>query len=133
MQLIFLRKIDCLGCVVALACCLFDLACFFLPSFSSLIETYMYIHDEYTMHFSAPGDYTQQTITITREQLVTSFEVTIQVEDDRILERRETFLGQLQLTQESLDLGVVTLGQSVGEVTITDNDGMYMYMYGCIL
>ena len=24
---------DCLGCAVALPCCLFDLACFFLPSF----------------------------------------------------------------------------------------------------
>ena len=31
-------------CSVALPCCLFDLACFFLPSFSSLIKTYMYIH-----------------------------------------------------------------------------------------
>ena len=37
-------------CCVALLCCLFDLACFFLPSFSSLIKTctcisrwYMYI------------------------------------------------------------------------------------------
>ena len=32
-QLIFLWKSDCLGCVVALLCCLYDLACFFLPSF----------------------------------------------------------------------------------------------------
>ena len=36
-------------CCVALPCCLFDLACFFLPSFSSLIKTftcvlYIYIH-----------------------------------------------------------------------------------------
>ena len=39
-QLIFLRKNDCLGCAVLLCLvCLFDLACFFLPSFSSLIKT----------------------------------------------------------------------------------------------
>ena len=37
-QLIFLRKSDCLGCAVLLCLvCLFDLACFFLSSFSSLI------------------------------------------------------------------------------------------------
>ena len=36
-QLIFLRKSDGL---VALPCCLFDLACFFLPSFSSLIKIF---------------------------------------------------------------------------------------------
>ena len=37
-QLIFLRKSDCLRCAVLLClnCCLFDLACFFLPSFSHL-------------------------------------------------------------------------------------------------
>ena len=35
-QLIFLRKSDCLGCAVLL--CL-DIACFFLPSFSSLFKT----------------------------------------------------------------------------------------------
>ena len=35
-----LWKSDCLGCTccVALHCCLFDLACFFLPSFSPLIK-----------------------------------------------------------------------------------------------
>ena len=39
-QLIFLRKSDCLGCAVLLCLvCLFDLACFFVPSFSSLIKT----------------------------------------------------------------------------------------------
>ena len=39
-QLIFLRKSDCLGCAVLLCLvCLFDLGCFFLPSFSSLIKT----------------------------------------------------------------------------------------------
>ena len=38
-QLILLRKSDCLGCAVLLCLvCLFDLACFFLPSFSSLIK-----------------------------------------------------------------------------------------------
>ena len=45
-QLIFLRKVDCLGvlcCFALLPCCLFDLACFFLPSFSSLIKTCIYI------------------------------------------------------------------------------------------
>ena len=37
-QLIFSRKSDCLGCAVLLfLVCLFDLACFFLSSFSSLI------------------------------------------------------------------------------------------------
>ena len=36
----FLGKVTALGvCYVALPCCLFDLACFFLPSFSSLIKT----------------------------------------------------------------------------------------------
>ena len=40
MQLIFLRKSDCLGCAVLLCLgFLLDLACFFLPSFSSLIKT----------------------------------------------------------------------------------------------
>ena len=40
MQLIFLWRSDCLGCAVLLCrVCLFDLACFFLPSFSSLIKT----------------------------------------------------------------------------------------------
>ena len=35
---IFSRKSDCLGCAVLLCfVCLFDLACFFLSSFSSLI------------------------------------------------------------------------------------------------
>ena len=35
---IFSRKSDCLGCAVLLCLvCLFDLACFFLSSFSSLI------------------------------------------------------------------------------------------------
>ena len=42
-QLIFLMKNDCLGCAM-LRClvCLFDLACFFFPSFSSLIKTCIY-------------------------------------------------------------------------------------------
>ena len=31
-------------CCVALPCCLFDLACFFLPFFSSLIKTCIYIY-----------------------------------------------------------------------------------------
>ena len=35
---VFSRKNDCLGCAVLLCLvCLFDLACFFLSSFSSLI------------------------------------------------------------------------------------------------
>ena len=37
-QLIFLRKSDCLGCVVLLFCCLHDLACFF-----PLINMYIYM------------------------------------------------------------------------------------------
>ena len=36
-QLIFLRKSDCLGC--ALLCCLFDLACFLLPSSSLILKS----------------------------------------------------------------------------------------------
>ena len=41
-QLIFLRKSDCLGCAVLIyLVCLFDLACFFLPYFTSLIKTCM--------------------------------------------------------------------------------------------
>ena len=51
-QLIFLRKSDCLWCAV-LHClvCLFDLACFFLPYFSSLIKTciYMYMYVQYML------------------------------------------------------------------------------------
>ena len=42
-----------------------------------------------------------------------------------MVEATERFLGRLQLTQQSVDLGVVSLGQSMGEVTITDNDGEY--------
>ena len=44
-QLIFLRKGDCLGCAVLL--CL-DLACFFLPSFSSLFKTCIYAQKKCT-------------------------------------------------------------------------------------
>ena len=46
-QLSCLRKSDCLGCAVLLCLvCLFDLPCFFLPSFSSLIKTctHVYVH-----------------------------------------------------------------------------------------
>ena len=39
-------------CCVALPCCLFDLACFFLPSFSSLIKTC--IHDCVCLSQSSP-------------------------------------------------------------------------------
>ena len=41
-------------CCVALPCCLFDLACFFLPSFSSLIKT-LYIHVFYQKNGSSVG------------------------------------------------------------------------------
>ena len=52
MQLIFLWKSDCLGCAVLLCLvCLFDLACFFLPSFSSLIKNmYAYVHEYMHMY-----------------------------------------------------------------------------------
>ena len=40
-----------------------------------------------------------------------------------MLETQETFQAQLELTQQSLDLGVVSLSQSTGEVLITDDDG----------
>ena len=40
---VFSRKSDCLGCAVLLCLvCLFDLACFFLSSFSSLIQKHVY-------------------------------------------------------------------------------------------
>ena len=43
-QLIFLRKSDCLGCAVLLCLvCLFDLACFFLPS-SSLKHVHVHVY-----------------------------------------------------------------------------------------
>lgn len=54
--------------------------------------------------------------------LPNGFEIKIPVEDDSVLEAEERFQVRLQLTQQSLDLGVVNLGQSVGEVTIIDND-----------
>ena len=73
---------------------------------------------------AAPGDYRTTSLTLMREQLVgDGFEVTIPVDDDRVLEAREDFLGRLQLTQQSLDLGVVRLGQDEGEISIIDNDG----------
>ena len=46
-QLIFLRKSDCLGCAELLCFVFFDLACFFLSSFSSLnnvMHKIIYIH-----------------------------------------------------------------------------------------
>ena len=44
-QLIFSRRSDCLGCAVLLCLvCLFDLACFFLSSFSSLISIYVHVY-----------------------------------------------------------------------------------------
>ena len=44
-QLIFSRKSDCIGCAVLLCLvCLFDLACYFLSSFSSLISKHVYTH-----------------------------------------------------------------------------------------
>ena len=61
-QLIFLWKSDYLGCAVLLCLnfCLFDLACFFLPSFFiSLINMYMYmwytcIYTLYMYYFPLP-------------------------------------------------------------------------------
>ena len=45
-QLIFSMKSDCLGCAVLLCLvCLFDLACFFLSSFSSLIVMTQSVHE----------------------------------------------------------------------------------------
>ena len=41
-------------CCVALPCCLFDLACFFLPSFSSLIKTCILVSGPQT-HTRAQG------------------------------------------------------------------------------
>ena len=41
----YIRKSDCLGCAVLLCLvCLFDLACFILSSFSSLIKTCIHVH-----------------------------------------------------------------------------------------
>ena len=55
-QLIFSRKSDCLGCAVLLCLvCLFDLACFFLSSFSSLIKNMYVCMDELIIHCSCLG------------------------------------------------------------------------------
>ena len=73
---------------------------------------------------AAPGDYQSSSITLTQAQLVGgTYEVTVPVKDDSVLETQETFQAQLELTQQSLDLGVVSLGQSTGDVLITDDDG----------
>ena len=73
---------------------------------------------------TAPGDYRSASLTLTRTQLQgDGFQVRIPVQDDNVVEATERFMGHLQLTQQSLNLGVVSLGQSMGEVTITDNDG----------
>ena len=51
-QLIFLRTSDCLGCAVLLCLvCLFDLACFYLPSFSS--HKHVLIHTSTALHILA--------------------------------------------------------------------------------
>ena len=47
----------------------------------------------------------------------------IPVEDDSVLEAQESFQGRLQLTPQSVNLGVINLGQSSGEINIVDNDG----------
>ena len=53
-QLIFSRKSDCLRCAVLLCLiCLFDLACFFLSSFSSLIEN-MYSRKKQLIEMRTP-------------------------------------------------------------------------------
>ena len=65
------------------------------------------------------------------------YEVVIPVVDDRVLEAQESFQGRLQLTPQSVNLRVINLGQSSGEINIVDNDGeslilctgYYMYMY----
>ena len=73
---------------------------------------------------SAPGDYSPVNLTLTRDQLEGGgYQITIPVLDDEVVEGRERFQGRLLLTQESLDLRVITLAQSLAEVTIRDNDG----------
>ena len=77
----------------------------------------------------APGDYQVSSITLNKDQLSSGeFEVTVQVKNDTVLEGQETFQGVLQLTQESLNLGVVRLGQRTGEVDITDDDSKLLKM-----
>ena len=70
-QLIFSRKSDCLGCAVLLCLvCLFDLACFFFSSFSSLIYVYSQtkiitsallfdtdLHGKYSHYYISPYKY----------------------------------------------------------------------------
>ena len=51
-QLIFFRKSD---CCVALPCCLFDLACFFLPSFSHLSLKHVHVVLLYLHQVHEPG------------------------------------------------------------------------------
>ena len=51
----YVGKSDCLWvCCVALPCCLFDLACFFLPSFSSVIKTCVCVHVCIWTHYVVP-------------------------------------------------------------------------------
>ena len=45
-----------------------------------------------------------------------------------MVEGRERFQGHLQLTSESQELGVVSLGQSEGGVTIIDDDSECVYV-----
>lgn len=74
------------------------------------------------LFLKAPGDYRSAILTLTRQQLANGFQIRIPVENDTVLEAQERFQGRLQLTRQSVDLGVVSLDQSVGEVTITDDD-----------
>lgn len=72
---------------------------------------------------TAPGDYSSASLRLTQQQLQgDGFEVKIPVRDDNIVEERESLIARLELTMQSENLGVVSLGQSEGEVTIIDND-----------
>ena len=55
----------------------------------------------------------------------------VAVMEDSAVERKENFQGLILLTQQSLDLRVITISQSLGEVTIIDNDGTYMSLLLC--
>ena len=71
-------------------------------------------------------------MTLNREQLQSGgHKVVVAVMEDSAVERKENFQGFILLTQQSLDLRVITISQSLGEVTIIDNDGTYMSLLLC--
>ena len=98
------------------------------------MPTHIVIASQGSFHHTAPGDYSSASLTLTQQQLQGGeFEVNIPVRDDNTVEERERFVARLELTPQSQNLGVVSLGQSEGEVTIIDNDGKCAYSLSRVL